>query len=128
MRKINLILFVIFCVLFLVLPAGCQQVPDEVKDRMENYGEGGQIEKTEVNYCTVEELRNASMDDIDHVPDNLKLPKKVDFSGIESIENLVLKRPEDYDENKDKIAELFGVENPEWSYIDGVAENGGSVK
>ena len=124
MRKINLILFIIFCVLFLVLPAGCQQVPDEVKNRMENYGQGGQIKKTEVNYCTVEELRNASIEELDHVPGNLKLPKKVDFSGIESIENLVLKRPEDYDENKDKIAELFGVENPEWSYIDGVAENG----
>ena len=61
MRKINLILFVIFCVLFLVLPTGCQQVPDEVKNRMKNYGEGGQIEKTEVSYCTVEELRNAGV-------------------------------------------------------------------
>ncbi len=119
MRKINLILFIIFCVLFLVLPVGCQQVPDEVKNRMENYGEGGQIKKTEVSYCTVEELRNASIEELDHVPGNLKLPKKVDFSGIESIENLVLKRPEDYDENKDKIAELFGVENPEWDFVEG---------
>ncbi len=121
MRKINLILFIIFCVLFLVLPAGCQQVPDEVKNRMENYGQGGQIKKTEVNYCTVEELRNASIEELDHVPGNLKLPKKVDFSGIESIGTPVLKRLEDYDENKDKIAELFGVENPEWDFVEGYA-------
>ncbi len=119
MRKINLVLFVIFCVLFLVLPAGCQQVPDEVKNRMENYGEGGQIEKTEVSYCTIEELRNAGIEELDHVPGNLKLPKKVDFSGVESIGTPVLKRLEDYDENKEKIAELFGVENPEWNYVDG---------
>ena len=118
MRKINLILFIIFCVLFLVLPTGCQQVPDEVKNRMENYGQGGQIKKTEVNYCTVEELRNASIEELDHVPGNLKLPKKVDFSGIESIGTPVLKRLEDYDENKDKIAELFGVENPEWEIVE----------
>ncbi len=115
------VIFIAFCLLYLLV--GCQQVPDEVKDRMENYGEGGQIEKTELSYCTVEELRNASMDDIDHVPDNLTLPKKVDFSGIESIENLVLKRQEDYDENKEKIAELFGVKNPKWNLIEGYMED-----
>ena len=110
------VIFIAFCLLYLL--AGCQQVPDEVKDRMENYGEGGQIENAEVSYCTIEELRNASIEDIDHVPDNLTLPKKVDFSGIESIENLVLKREENYDENKDKIARVFEIENPKWEIVD----------
>lgn len=114
-------IFVAFCLLYLL--AGCQQVPDEVRERMENYGQGGQIEKTEVSYCTIEELRNASIEELDHVPHNLKLPKKVDFSGIESIGTPVLKRPEDYDENKEKIAEMFEVKNPEWSFVDGYSYN-----
>ena len=113
------IIFVAFCLVFLLV--GCQQVPDEVREKMENYGQGGQIGKTEVSYYTIEELRNASIEELDHVPHNLKLPEKVDFSGIESIGTLVLKRPEDYDENKEKIAKLFEIKNPKWKLVAGGA-------
>ena len=112
-----LLLIGLYCMTVIsALLVGYQQVPDEVKERMESYGKGGQ---TEVSYCTIEELRNASIEELGHVPHNLKLPDKVDFSGIESIGTPVLKRLEDYDENKEKIAELFEVKEPEWSFVDG---------
>lgn len=109
-----LVAFFILCLL-----AGCQQTPDEVLERMENYGHGKQIEKSEEDYCTIEELRNARIEDIDHVPDNLELPQQVDFSGIESISNLTLKRYENYGMHKDDIAALLDVKNPNWIMEEG---------
>lgn len=104
---------------FLSLLAGCQQTPDEVRERMGSYGSGKQIEKPEKTYYTIEELRNASIEDIDHVPDNLKLPGQVDFSGIEGVSNLTLKRYENYGTHRDDIAAMLGVDNPDWSMVEG---------
>lgn len=104
--------------LFMCLLAGCQQAPDEVLERMENYGKESPIEEVQQEgYCTVEELREAAIDDIDHEPDNLELPSQVDFSGIESIGLLTVKRYEDYEENKENVAEFFGVDIPEWEMV-----------
>lgn len=118
MRKsILLVAFFILCLL-----AGCQQTPNEVLDRMKNYGDGKQIEKSEEDYCSIEELKNAKMEDIEHTPDNLELPKQVDFSRIESISNLTLKRYENYGTYKDDIAVMLGVRNPSWIMEEGDSE------
>lgn len=92
------------------LLTGCQQAPREVVDQMEKYRDNPQAEESEITYCVPEELRNASVDDLETIPENLLLPKAVDFSQIQDIGLLSLQFMGGYVEQKEKIAEVFEVE------------------
>lgn len=105
--------------LIIVLFAGCQKMPDEVKEQQKEYGDNPIKEEVELQYCNLEQLKQTSLSDIDYVPDNMVLPETVDFSQIEDVALLELAFVDDFTEKKNQIAEQFGIENPEWERNDG---------
>lgn len=93
------------------LLTACQQAPPEVVEQMENYRENRQAEASDITYCRAEQLREASVDDLEKLPENLVLPKQVDFSGLQDIGILHLRYVENYTEQKEKIAEAFHIDS-----------------
>ncbi len=92
-----------------VLLCGCRDVPEGVKENMGRYGENPQKEVSEITYCSIEELREMNVPDID--TGCLLLPPEVDFSGVEEASLLSISCYDDFltEENVAKYAELFGV-------------------
>lgn len=106
------------------LLTGCQQAPKEVVDQMEKYRDNPQAEEREITYCAPEELRDASLEDLEIIPENLLLPKAVDFSEIQDIGLLNLRFISGYVEQKEKIAEIFDIEA---SRLERSEENAGAT-
>ena len=104
------------------LLAGCQQAPQEVRKQMERYQRNEHTVEAELNYCTVKELNQASVDDLPTVPENLILPRTVDFSNIEDVGDLRLAFVEDYTKNKDALAKFFQTQPLEWQKLRGTFE------
>lgn len=100
----------IFLLCFLGICGGCQKTPQEVLERMDSYGTNNQMESQEIEFYTLEELKQEKDFQFDFVPDNMKLPEHVDFSEMESIEILHMSDKENYLENQEKILELFGID------------------
>lgn len=109
--KMPILLLSLIC-----LFCGCQETPQEVRDRMEHYGENGQMAPKEQKYCTIDELKKAKLSEVDVELDNINLPIDVDFSDIESIALLKLSFEENYVGQKGEALELFGIE--EGSLVD----------
>lgn len=109
--KMPILLLSLIC-----LFCGCQETPQEVRDRMEHYGENGQMAPKEQKYCTIDELKKAKLSEVDVELDNINLPMDVDFSDIESIALLKLSFEENYVGQKGEALELFGIE--EGSLVD----------
>lgn len=109
--------------LMVYLLSGCQQAPQEVVDQMEKYRDNPQAEETIISYCSPEQLRKASIDDLEVVPENLILPKAVDFSGIQDIGLLKLNFTKDYTKQKEKIAGVFDIEVSELERMEEELEN-----
>lgn len=103
--KISVLLF---CLAWLF--CGCQETPQEVRDRMGSYGENRQMASKERKYCTIDELKKAKLSEVDVELDNIKLPKDVDFSDIESIAFLELSFEENYTKQREEALKLFGIE------------------
>lgn len=103
--KIPILLLSLIC-----LFCGCQETPQEVRDRMEHYGENGQMAPKEQKYCTIDELKKAKLSEVDVELDNINLPIDVDFSDVESIALLKLSFEENYTKQREEALELFGVE------------------
>lgn len=106
-KKIT-ISFLAFCLASLC--CGCQETPQEVRERMNSYGENKQMASQERTYCTVAELKEAKLPDADMGLDNIILPQGVDFSEIENIAILSLSFEENYTENKDEAIDLFEID------------------
>ncbi len=107
--KMKLLVFLI-CIFSCGVLCGCRKTPEEVTDRMKDYGENEQItEDVELNYCKPDELKNASIADIDIDTGNIKLPDKVDFSGVEDVCRLHMSYEKDFLADKDKYMQLFGT-------------------
>lgn len=104
-------IFLVFSLAFGL--CACQQTPEQVKQNMAEYGENKQVEQSEITYCTVDELRNAQMPDVDMGV--ATLPERVDFSAVEGVEVLHLIVEKDFlSEPKEKpkaekCAQLFGL-------------------
>lgn len=98
----------------------CQKMPDSVAEQQKHYGENPIIEDVEIHYCTLKQLKETAMSDITYVPDNMILPEQVDFSEIEEIDILELAFYKDYMQQKDEIAEAFGIPHPVWEDFSGV--------
>ena len=60
--------------------------------------------------CTIDELKEAKLSEVDVELDNINLPEDVDFSDIESIALLELSFEENYMGQKGEALELFGIE------------------
>ena len=89
---------------------GCQSTPEVVEKRMSGYGSNGQIKSDDINYCSLLELKNANLKDINVELDNMVLPEKIDFSQVESVEVLDMSFESGFTDNKEHIAGLFGVD------------------
>lgn len=107
-----------FLLLLPGLLTACQQAPEEVVNRMESYGESIQLKEEEIQYCSIGELREASIEDIEEEPQNLILPDQVDFSDVEAVELVTFQRSENYMEQRDIVAALFGISNPDWEIVE----------
>lgn len=99
--------FVIICVG--VMCCGCQKTPDEVKQRIETYGDNEQIMSEEIKYCTVDELKEIKIADITVKLDNMTLPDEVDFSNIDMIEELDMAFDDNYLESGKQFLEVFNI-------------------
>ena len=93
-----------------VLLSACQEAPQEVQERMENYGENEQVTKRELSYCTIDELKAVKPSDINDALDNMVLPEETDFSQIESLAVLDMSYEDKYTENRDKYSKLFHID------------------
>lgn len=94
-----------------MLCGGCQQTPQEVRERMEDYGDNDQMTSDSVQYWTIQELREADVKDLDVTLDNMVLPEKVDFSQVEEVSRLELSFESSFADDKDGIAGLFGIDS-----------------
>lgn len=103
---------VISCVLVgcaFVLSA-CQEVPDEVRENMAQYGKNEYVDEKEMSFCSVEDLRKSSMDDIAAERENIKLPSYVDFSKVDEVGEPTFKFVENYSEYMPYYCEQFGID------------------
>ena len=97
----------------------CQKMPDSVAEQQKHYGENPIIENVELQYCTLEQLKETKMSDITYVPDNMILPEQVDFSAAEEVDILELAFYKDYMQQRDEIAEEFSILYPVWEDFSG---------
>lgn len=107
MKYIRLI-YTIFAVCLLL--CGCQKTPEEVKENMEQYGENTHVEDTKITYCSVDELKGKKISAVD--AGNITISSGADFSNIEDVAVLQLSFEQNFltENNKEKYAELFGVD------------------
>lgn len=89
---------------------GCQKTPEEVKQRMKSYGKNQQMTSEKITYCSVSDLKKTRLSDIHIKLDNMNLPDQVDFSQIESVEQLNLSFEKDYINNDAKYKKVFQVD------------------
>lgn len=81
-KRLSVACIVIAYSLFL---SACQEVPDEVKENMKQYGENKQIGEVDFSYCSVEEIQNLSMSDMSVTEKNIEFPATVDFSNVDDV-------------------------------------------
>lgn len=104
---------VISCVLVgcAFILSACQEVPDEVRENMAQYGKNEYVDEKEMSFCSVEDLRKSSMDDIVVEGENIKLPSYVDFSKVDEVGEPTFKFVENYSEYMPYYCELFGIDS-----------------
>lgn len=108
--KGNKTYFLLLSLLFIGgLCTGCAQAPEKVLENKKEYGSNKQVGVSQISWCSIEELRGSSMDDIIQQHGNLSLPDQVDFSSIQDVHELELKFPDHYTQRKQEFAELFGL-------------------
>lgn len=104
--------------LSICLLTGCQQAPEQVKERMNSDAEMEQMQATDCTYCTVDELKKISRDTISYEPSNIALPDKIDFSDLEAVGTVTFQAQENYMDKREEIAEYFGIDNPKWEFYE----------
>lgn len=100
------LLLLCICIIF----SGCKAVPKEVNERMEQYGDNKQMLPDDITYCTIDELQKTTIEDVNVELDNMVLPEKVDFSGVESVETLELAFEENALLREDNYLKVFGID------------------
>lgn len=107
MRYIKVI---ILTLLSLCVLCGCQSTPDEVRDNMREYGENEQLDKSDITYFTVEDLRKTKASDLVlEGNNNIEFPEDVDFSDIESVELIDMTYEENVYDDRDRYMKLFNI-------------------
>ena len=64
---------------------GCQQAPEAVQENMDKYNENKQIEEPDVDYCSIDDLKNVDIKKINEQYENIVLPEHADFSNVEDV-------------------------------------------
>lgn len=112
MKKIHILslhLLLIICSLCLLVFTGCQQVPEEVKNHVNTYGDNDEASVIKLNYCTLNDLNNASLNSIRVNNSNVDYPDYVDFSNIININTGTFRFVTNYKENKNYYLNLFDM-------------------
>ena len=102
-------LIVLMLLLNVICMSACHAVPQKVQDNMKHYGDNKADEKYELTYCSVEDLRNASMDSIPNKDQNITYPTKVDFSKVKEIDDVAYSLVKDYTKYDEYYMDLFGM-------------------
>lgn len=114
------------CVLLLICMcclAGCQATPEQVKKNKENYNANEQIDFVEINHCSLEELSNTVEEALNQEYENIVLPKQIDFSMVEEVNEVTFTYAVDFLKNKEEVAKMFGYENLAWEDAKSALEN-----
>ncbi|HCJ07027.1 MAG TPA: hypothetical protein DHV96_01285 [Lachnospiraceae bacterium] len=118
-KKVYFILCVC-CILCLL--AACQQAPTAVLERKSKYQENNQMEETTLNYCTISELRQSSIDMLSFTPQNLNLPSNIDFSNVKEIDLLKLSFPVEMSSKKGEYSAIWDIPHPNWQNYEGALQ------
>ncbi|WP_455719535.1 hypothetical protein [Agathobacter sp.] len=120
MKKNTIIMFIILTCMFIM--SACQKVPDEVKKNMEQYGKNGYQNDRDNTYCSVDELKNISMADMEVHDKNIIFPSKVDFSNLEEVGEMTFKFQQNYTEYMSYYCEQFGIDSSLKTISEGALE------
>lgn len=108
--KQKIIYLSLVCICLCTLCLGCQKMPEEVENRIQEYGDNKQVDSEELVYCSIEELQNTDISNKDFELDNMVIPDEVDFSNIEGVEVLDLAYEKNYIENQQKYIDIFKID------------------
>ena len=103
--------------------AGCQATPEQVKINKENYNANEQIDSVEITQCNLEELSASVEEALKQEYENIVLPKQIDFSMVEEVNEMTFTYAVDFLKNKEEVAKMFGYENLAWEEAQSVIEN-----
>lgn len=106
----------IFCVLFLCFMTGCQKTPDEVKKRMEQYGDNSTVKVENGTYIKPSEITVSQEEALQTETQNLILPKEIHIGEVKQIYELSMNYKDDFSEKREDIAKLFTGQNITWEY------------
>lgn len=112
MKKISCIV----CVLFLCLITGCQKTPDEVKKRMEQYGDNSTLKVEDGQYINPSEITVSQEEALQTETQNLILPKEIHLGEVKQIYELSMNYKDNFSEKREDIAKLFTRQNIAWEY------------
>lgn len=110
MKKL-LIIILLFCGCYL---AGCQAVPEKVKEANKKYNDNEQIGEVEVHRCSVDGLEASIKEGLQLQPENMILPKSVDFGDIQEVDALVLEYQSYFLNKREQAVEMFGRTETDW--------------
>lgn len=116
-KNISVISLLFFCVMCIT---ACHAVPQKVQENMSHYGENKSKTDYELSYCSVEDLRKASMDSIPNKDQNITYPTKVDFSKVKEIDDVTYTLVKDYTKYDEYYMDLFGMKKLEKKVDQGV--------
>ena len=108
MKKVSLLLML----LSMCLLAGCQKTPEEVKNRIDQYGKGnqGKEDSTEQEeQFSLSDALKRMQEDIHTEAENLVLPETIDMPAISEISLLTLQYAQDFLSQKGAICKLWDV-------------------
>lgn len=88
---------------------GCQKTPDEVTKRMANYGKNHQMNSEKLTYCTIDELQNTKLSDLDIETENIDLPDNINFSDIEGIGTIDMAFEQNVLDKAEKYLKIFNI-------------------
>lgn len=87
---------------------GCVPVPEEVKNRMEDYGQNRQMGDSENQYCKIHEIDGKEFSKLSYEPENIKFNGNDKLEDIDSLYILHMKFKEDYEKiNAETVTNLL---------------------
>ncbi len=94
---------------------GCQQAPEAVQENMDKYNENKQIEEPDVDYCSIDDLKNVDIKKINEQYENIVLPEHADFSNVEDVCLLQVQVESDFfDKYEEEYRKLFGIKKEDY--------------
>ncbi len=103
-NKIRLIPLAIIAFLSADTLNGCVKVPEEVRNRMENYGENIQKGEANSSYCSVEDISGFDFVNIKYVPENIHFCSNTSLPEIKKLYCMNMRVKSDYEKEAENLA------------------------